>query len=113
MAKFFGSIGYGETAETKPGVWEDVITERKVYGDILSHSVRSEETTNVNSDITISNRISIVADSYIRTRIRAIKYVSFMGELWTVSDVEVELPRLILRLGEVYNGPSAPTPNAA
>jgi hypothetical protein len=30
-----------------------------------------------------------------------------MGTLWTVSDVEVQSPRLLLRLGGVYNGPRA------
>jgi hypothetical protein len=30
-----------------------------------------------------------------------------MGVRWTVQDVTVEHPRLILRLGEVYNGPTA------
>ena len=33
MAKFFGIVGYAETVQVKPGVWQDVITEYKYYGD--------------------------------------------------------------------------------
>lgn len=113
MARFFGTIGYGEAVEKVPGIWEDVITERKVYGDVLRNTYRSEESENVNNDLSISNSISIVADAKLRSHMRAIKYISFMGENWTVSSVEIALPRLILQLGEVYNGPEAPTPNAA
>ena len=29
MAKWSGKIGYAENVETEPGVWEEVITERK------------------------------------------------------------------------------------
>ena len=28
MAKYYGVIGYVETVETSPGVWEEQITER-------------------------------------------------------------------------------------
>ena len=32
MARYYGRIGYAETVETIPGVWEEVITERNYYG---------------------------------------------------------------------------------
>jgi hypothetical protein len=31
-------------------------------------------------------------------------YVEFMGAKWKISNVEVQYPRLILTIGEVYNG---------
>ena len=36
MAKFYGKVGYIETAETPPGseIWEEVKTERCYYGDM-------------------------------------------------------------------------------
>jgi hypothetical protein len=40
MAKFYGSIGYSETTETKPGVWEEGITERKYSGDVIRNTRR-------------------------------------------------------------------------
>ena len=37
-AKFYGEIGYGETVETSPGVYEDIIVERKYYGDVIRNT---------------------------------------------------------------------------
>ena len=104
MAKFYGEIGYGESIETAPGVWEDVITEHMYYGDVLRNTRRLDDGENLNSDITVSNSISIVADAYAYEHFFAIRYIKWMGALWSVTDVEVKSPRLILRMGGVYNG---------
>ena len=111
MAKFCGNVGYVESSvETVPGVYEEVVTERKHYGDLLRNYRRLEDGTKVNNDLTISNSISIMADAYANTHFFAIRYVIWAGQYWTVSNVEVQTPRLILRLGEVYRGPKADAP---
>ena len=109
MAKFYGEIGYGETVVIRPGVSEDKITERMYYGDILKNARRFDEGSEVLGEITTNNSISIVADAYALNHFFAIKYIEWAGVRWTVSLVEVQAPRLILRLGGVYNGPQ-PTP---
>jgi len=108
MAKFYGAIGYGETVETSPGVWVDAIVEHEYYGDVVRNTRRLQEGEQLNNDLTVGNSISIVADAYASQHFFAIRYVSWAGTLWTVSDVEVQSPRLLLRLGGVYNGPKAP-----
>lgn len=113
MAKFYGAIGYGEAVETPPGsgVWIDQITEHPYYGDVDRNTRQLQEGDNLNDDLTVSNSISIVADAYANDHFFAIRYIKWAGALWTVSDVEVQRPRLILRLGGVYNGPKPdPTP---
>lgn len=107
MAKFHGKIGYGETVETAPGVWQDVIVERKYFGDVIRNTRSLQEGEKLNYDLSVGNSISIVADAYANFHFFAIRYVEWAGTLWTVSDVEVQSPRLILRLGGVYNGPTA------
>lgn len=111
MAKFYGAVGYGETVEKRPGVSELVITERKHYGDIIRNARRLDEGAQVLGDITTNNSISIVADAYALNHFFAMKYVEWANVRWVVSQVEVQAPRLILRLGGVYNGP-LPTPPA-
>jgi hypothetical protein len=108
MAKFFGEIGYGETVETPPdsGVWKDVIVEYSYYGDVIRNTRKLQEGDQLNLDLSVGNSISIVADAYANNHFFAIRYIKWAGTLWTVSDVEVQPPRLILRLGGVYNGPT-------
>ena len=110
MARFFGRVGYGEPLEESPGVWVDQIVERSYFGDVVRNMRRSNEGENLNNDLSVSNSISIVADAYANDHFFAIKYVEWAGTLWTVSNVEVQTPRLLLRLGEVYNGPQAAAP---
>lgn len=105
MAKYFGAVGYAlGTVEKAPGVWEDEIVERNYYGDVIRNSRGLEETDKVNMDISVGNSISIVSDAYANEHFFAIRYLSWAGALWTVTDVVVERPRLTLRLGGVYNG---------
>jgi hypothetical protein len=112
MAKFYGVIGYGETVETAPGVWTDVIVEFKYYGDVVRNTRKLQESEKLNNDLSVGNSISIVADAYANEHFFAMRYIKWAGTLWTVSDVEVQSPRLLLRLGGVYNGPKVATPSS-
>ena len=107
MAKWYGVIGYNETLETRPGVWENQITERNYYGDVIRNSRRLQTTNQLNDNINISNEISIVADPYANQNFHAMRYVEFMGTKWKITNVEVKYPRLILTVGGVYNGEQA------
>lgn len=107
MAKFYGEIGYGESVEAAEGVWKDVITVRNHYGDVLRNSRTLREGEKVNNDLSVGNSISIVADAYANEHFFAMRYIKWAGTLWTISNVDVQSPRLILRLGGVYNGPTA------
>jgi hypothetical protein len=110
MARFYGRVGYGESVETADGVWEDQITERSYYGDVVRNARAIRDGESLNFDLTVQNSISIVADAYANDHFFAIRYVEWAGVLWTVPTVEVQSPRLLLRLGEVYNGPTAGSP---
>jgi hypothetical protein len=107
MARFFGKVGFGESVEMAPGNWEDVIIEHDYYGDVIRPSRRLEQGPKVNSDISVGNSISILADAYANENFIAIRYVQWAGQRWIVSNVEVQRPRLLLELGGVYNGPTA------
>ena len=109
MARFFGKIGYGNSVESSPGVYIDDIVEVSYYGDVVRDARNFTPGENLNNDFSVQNSISIVADAYANEHFFAIRYVEWAGALWTVTDVEVHTPRLLLRLGEVYNGPKATT----
>lgn len=107
MAKFFGNIGFGHTEETAPDVFTDGIIEKPYYGDVVRDSRGFREEEKVNFDLTVGNSISIVADDYANENAFAMKFVVWRGQAFHISNIDVEFPRLVLRLGEVYNGPRA------
>lgn len=109
MARYHGLVGYGVSAETPPGsgVWKDVITEVEYYGDVVRNTRTLKSDDQLNDHLAVSNSISIVADDVAMNNFMHIKYVTWAGTFWTVTNVEVRSPRLILSLGEVYNGPKA------
>jgi hypothetical protein len=105
MAKFYGAIGFGVTQETTPGVHREQITERTYFGEVLSNSRTLESSDQVNDNIGISNRISIIADPYANENFHAMRYVHFMGARWKVRTADASsYPRIVLTLGGVYNG---------
>jgi hypothetical protein len=108
MARFSGDVGFGIAEETFPnsGVWVDRMSKRNYFGDVIRNTRQLEQGDKVNPNILVGNSISIVADQYATEHFLSIKYVRWEGVLWTVTSVEVRRPRLILDLGEVYNGPT-------
>lgn len=105
MAKFSGNVGFVYTLNTSPGVYKSTVTEQHYHGDVLRNTRQLVTGENINDDVKLNNRISIVADPYAVINYFAIKYVVWMGAKWKVTDVEIQRPRLILTLGEMYNGP--------
>ena len=104
MAKYFGVIGYAESVETSPGVYEERFVERQYYGDFMSNSRNLQSSGDLNDDITISNKISIVSDPYAKLNFHAMRYLEWMGTKWKISSVDASTyPRLILTLGGVFN----------
>lgn len=103
MGKWYGKIGYVETVETSPGVWEEQIIERAYGGDLIRNTRKLESSGGVNDNVNVANDISIVADPFARDNFHNIRYVEFMGSKWKVSSVEVLSPRLTLTIGGKYN----------
>lgn len=104
MAKYYGTVGYAETSMIRPGVVAEMFVERKYYGDVIRNVRRLEHGSSINDDVVVNNQISIVADAYAYEHFFAIRYAEWMGVNWKVTNVEVQRPRLLLTIGDVYNG---------
>lgn len=109
--RFSGTVGYATSAETSPGVWEDIITERTYLGDVNRDIRRLDPSSAVpatlNDDVKVENNFSIVADAYAYENFMKIRYVTWNGVNWAVTTVEVRRPRLILSIGGLWNGRAA------
>ena len=106
MTRFHGLVGFVSQGEVSPGVWEaNVVTKREYYGDMIRNSYSIVSTSDsTNDNLKLSNQLSIVADGYIMSHLSSIKFVVVNDVAWRVSSIEVDRRRVILRLGEVYNG---------
>lgn len=109
MAKFHGKVGYAHDQEFPPnsGIWVKVVTEHEYSGDVIREARNFSSTNQVNDNLSLGNRISIVSDDFANSNWASMVYVKLGEVYWRVSSVEISRPRLILSLGGVYNGPKA------
>lgn len=104
MAKFYGDVGFIQTVETDPGIWEPQETVHKYYGDWLRNFGMTQGSGGVNDNVNIANKLSIISDPYANQNFGYMRYVEYMGNKWKVTQVESQYPRLILTIGGLYNG---------
>lgn len=102
MAKISGTIGYGITRETTPGVYEEKIVERNVYFNVERNMSKNVSGNKVNDDISLNNVYSFIADAYATKNFMCIKYAKIHGIAWRVTSIDVNHPRLTITLGGVY-----------
>jgi hypothetical protein len=107
MRRFHGKVGYGTTVNRGGGIFEQEITERLYFGDVIRNSLNVGNGEKVNDNLSVGNSISIVADPYALNHFSNIRYVEWAGDAWKVEEVTQAHPRLILRLGGVYTGQKA------
>jgi hypothetical protein len=103
MARFHGNIGFSTTSEVEPGIWEEAITEHEYYGDITRNISNNHTESSINNNISLNNSISIVADPYATNNFQYMRYVILNGIKWSITNAEVEYPRIILSIGGMYN----------
>jgi hypothetical protein len=103
MAKFYSEIGYAVQQETSPSVYQDVITKRMYCGDVLRNDAKERASGNLNENVVLSNKLSIVADPFAYENFMNMRYIEWLGTKWKITDVEVKWPRLNLTVGGVYN----------
>lgn len=104
MARFSGKIGFVITTETRPGIYEPTETERAYRGDLITRRVRVNLGDTLNPALTLSNEISVVADSFAVNNVGYMRYVYLNGIKWSIESASVAYPRITLSIGGIYNG---------
>lgn len=104
--RFHGKVGFGETVEESPGVFVEAISEFDAYGDVTQGYVKQVPGQDLNPDRSVSNMIHIMMSSEAQKNFMNLKYVEWAGTRWVAESVELQPPRLLIRLGEVYSGPT-------
>lgn len=106
--KYYGMIGFTDTQEIRPSVWDEVTVERPYYGDIYRKSRQLNASGYINGEINYQLEISILADPYLRDHIDRMRYATLDARddstKWTITNVDpTAYPRLTLSIGGVYN----------
>lgn len=102
MSRFSGKLGFVMTNETEEGVWLENIVELPVKGTIRSLYVRNDNSASVNTNLRLTNEISILMDTKIEYYLESLKYVVWKGSKWEVQSIGVNYPRLTINLGGPY-----------
>lgn len=102
MSRFSGKLGFISTRETEEGVWLEDRVELPVKGTIRSLYVRNDNSSTANTNLRLTNEVSILLDSKIQTYLETLKYVIWKGSKWEVQSIGVNYPRLTINLGGLY-----------
>ena len=103
MSKWSGKIGFAETVKGDDDISRTTIVEKRFRGDVLQDYRKWDDSEKINGDITISNRISVVAKDHMLSRLQYMRYVTWQGAKWRIQSISIALPRVILLLGDLYN----------
>lgn len=102
MSRFSGKLGFVTTRETEDGVWLEDVIELKAKGTIRSLYVRNDNSSSVNTNLRLTNEISVLMDTKFMTYLETLKYVVWKGSKWEVLSIGVNYPRLTINLGGLY-----------
>lgn len=102
MSRFSGKLGFVITRETEEGVWLEDRVEIPVKGTIRSLYVRNDNSSSANTNLRLTNEVSILQDSKFHTYLDTLKYVVWKGSKWEVQSIGVNYPRLTIHLGGLY-----------
>lgn len=103
MAKLGTTIGFAISQEKSSGVFIEAIEERYYVGEIFKNTMSSYSNQSVNPNLSLSNKFSMLVDSFSKDNHQKIRYAVFWGSKWKVTNIEIEGKRLILTIGGKYN----------
>ena len=101
--KYYGAIGFSETVETDFDISETQIKEYMYAGNITRVSTGWKTSDHLNDNLSVSMEISFVGDVHALENYNHIRYATWRGTKWRVTNVQETPPRLVLTLGGEYN----------
>lgn len=106
MNKYYGKIGFVESVKTDDDdsdVYTEQTTERYYYGDITEKGSRWQNSQYLLDNKLVTIKFSILADPYAYEHFSAIKYIEWYNKKWKVTNIDIQYPRLVLTIGDLYN----------
>lgn len=101
--RFVGEVGFADTVETSPGIFEEQITPRRYRGTVTTDAHRLTVDDTVNGQIKTGAIISVLADKELLTRAFDVRWVMYLGVKWKPSYVDIRHPRVVFTLGDRFS----------
>lgn len=104
--RYSGKLGLVEQQEVRPGIWEEVVTEVPVLGTVRQRTEVLNGEGNVLPEYATTTSISVPARGVGPQDNSNIRYITYKGTRWQIRSIVDEPPRIVIYIGEVYNGPT-------
>ena len=101
--KAYLEVGFADTVETAPSVWQEVITPKKYYCEIEKRSYKYASADTVNNEPNANVGISIVGDSYAFNHLSNLRYVLYQNVKRRITSATPSPPRIDIEFNGVYN----------
>lgn len=104
--RYSGKLGIVEQKEVRPGIWEEVVTEEPVLGTLEQRTEVLEGSNEVLPRYSTSTSISVPARGVGLQDNSVIRYITLKGKRWQIASIVERPPRIVIYVGEKYNGPT-------
>lgn len=105
--RYSGKLGIVEQTEVRPGIWEETVTEVPVLGVVRQRTEVLDGSDSVLPSYRTTTSISVPARGVGPLLNTNIRYITYKGIRWQINTIVDEPPRIVIYIGEVYNGPTA------
>ena len=104
--RYSGKLGMSQQTEVRPGIYEDVITEVPVLGTVNQVTSVLDGGDRVLPDYSTTTNIEVPARSVGERDNSDIRYITYKGKRWQIASIVEQPPKIVIYIGEVYNGPT-------
>ena len=104
--RYSGKLGIAEQTEVSPGIWEETITEHDVLGDLKQRTEVLDQGDSILPRYRTTTSISVFSRGVGPIDNSMIRYVTYTGKRWAITSLVEFPPRLVIYIGEEYNGPA-------
>lgn len=103
--RYSGKLGIAQQVEVSSGVWDEIITENEVLGEMVQRTETLLQGDNILPRVSTSTSVSVLLHGAMALDHSVIRYVTHAGKRWTIATAVAQPPRIVLYFGEEYHGP--------
>lgn len=91
-----------------PGNWKEYEVTKPYMGDWKRVESKWVSGDKLIDDKRVNNQLEIISDPFAVMNFTHIRYVQWMGQLWSVNTVTLRPPRIVMEIGGLYNASQEP-----